>query len=130
MERVDRARILIAWSGAVALAAGGMTLTGCSSSVPPACGAAMSAAAGAPDADADEALVATLSDCRTVDDWVGALKEHPEAGSENSYSTTDAHAVLNLVCLLGPDTVVCAEAAERSLLDFDLDDPRLRELAD
>jgi hypothetical protein len=36
--------------------------------------------------------------------------------------------VLNLVCLLGPESVVCSEAAERDLLDFDLDDPRLREL--
>jgi hypothetical protein len=88
----------------------------------------MSAAADASDADAEDALVATLSECRTVDDWVAALKEHPSAGALTSYSTADAHSVLNLVCLLGPESVVCSEAAERDLLDFDLDDPRLREL--
>ena len=125
MGGVHRARILTALSCAAALSG---ALAGCTSPVPPACGDAMSAAASASDTDAEKALVATLSDCRTVDDWVAALKEHPGVGAEDSYSTTDAHAVLNLVCLLGPDTVVCAEAGERNLLDFDLDDPRLREL--
>jgi hypothetical protein len=115
---------------ACALAAGGMSVAACSSSVPAACGDSMSAAARASDPDAESALVATLSACRTVDDWVAALREHPSAGSRTSYSTSDAHDVLNLVCLLGPDTVVCTEAAERNLLDFDLDDPRLRELDD
>jgi hypothetical protein len=126
MGGVKPARVLFA----CALAAGGLSLAGCSSPVPAACGDSMSAAAGASDADVESALVATLSECRSVDDWVAALREHPSAGAQPSYSTSDAHDVLNLVCLLGPDTVVCAEAAERDLLDFDLDDPRLRELGD
>jgi hypothetical protein len=123
---VKQASILIS----CALAVGGMALAGCSSSVPAACGDSMSTAADASETDAEAALVATLSDCRTVDDWVAALKEHPGAGALPTYSTSDAHGVLNLVCLLGPGTVVCADAAERDLLDFELDDPRLRDLED
>jgi hypothetical protein len=124
MGGVKPARVLIS----CALVVGGAALAGCSSPVPAACADSMSTAAEATDAQADTALVATLSECRTVDDWVAALKEHPSVGALTSYSTSDAHDVLNLVCLLGPDTIVCGEAAERDLLDFDLDDPRLREL--
>ena len=129
MGIVKPARVLTACAPAV-LAAGAMSLVGCSSPVPAACGHSMSAAAEASDPDAESALVATLSACRTVDDWVAALREHPSAGAQTSYSTSDAHDVLNLVCLLGPDTVVCADAADRDLLDFELDDPRLGELED
>ncbi len=124
---MNRAPILFACVCAVAVSG---TLAGCSSSVPRACGDSMTAAAEASDVDADEALVTTLTACRTVDDWVAALREHPSAGAQASYSTDDAHAVLNLVCLLGPDTGVCAEAADRDLLDFELDDPRLRDLGE
>jgi hypothetical protein len=124
MGSVKRASVLIG----CALATGAMALAGCSSRAPEACGNSMAAAADASDTDAEAALVATLSRCRTVDDWVAALNEHPGAGALTSYSSSEAEDVLNLVCLLGPDSVVCAEAADRDLLDFELDDPRLREL--
>jgi len=111
----------------VTLAALGLiSVSGCASVPSASCDTAFASASAKLENDAE--LFETLLECNSVDDWVAGLKANPAAGSLITYSTDDAHEFLNLICIRQPEAELCAEASSRGILDFDLDDPRLRDL--
>lgn len=104
-------------------------LTACSASVTvsPACDDAM-VAAEQETGESETAILATLDECATADDWIGGLQAHPTAGSFTSYTRAEAIDLLDIACIRRIDAVVCQDAAQHGHLSFELDDPRLAEL--
>ncbi|MDR6144200.1 hypothetical protein QE375_003754 [Microbacterium foliorum] len=78
--------------------------------------------------ESETAILATLDECATADDWIGGLQAHPTAGSFTSYTRAEAIDLLDIACIRRIDAVVCQDAAEQDHLSFELDDPRLPEL--
>ncbi|WP_404435171.1 hypothetical protein LG322_08440 [Microbacterium aerolatum] len=76
----------------------------------------------------DTAILATLDECATADDWISGLQAHPKAGTLTSYSRTEAIELLDIACVSRVDAVVCIDAANAGHLTYELDDPRLTEL--
>lgn len=124
MRRVTCAVAIIAL-----FALSGAVLTACSSSpaVTPACDDAMIAAE-QETGESETAILNTLDECATSDDWIVGLQAHPTAGSFTSYTRAEAIDFLDLACIRRIDAVVCIDAAEEGHLTFELDDPRLPEL--
>lgn len=104
-------------------------LTACSASpaVTPGCDAAM-VAAEQETGESETAILATLDECETAEDWIVGLQAHPTAGSFTSYTRAEAIDLLDIACIRRIDAVVCLDAAEQGHLSFELDDPRLPEL--
>ncbi len=121
MNRVGHVVVLFALSIA--------GLTACSSSLAttPACDTAMIAAENE-TGENETAILATLDECETAEDWIVGLQAHPTAGSFTSYTRAEAIDFLDLACVRRIDAVVCIDAAEHGHLSFELDDPRLPEL--
>ena len=122
MRRVTCALALIA-----VLAAVGLTACSADARTTPACDAAM-VAAEQETGDSETAILATLDECATAEDWIVGLQAHPTAGSFTSYTRTEAIEFLDLACIRRIDAGVCIDAAEQGHLTFELDDPRLPEL--
>lgn len=79
--------------------------------VSPACDQAMAVAAAEPDgARADPLIVATLTACTAVDEWLSALRTHPAAlGLTGPEYVSDLD--LQAACGADRETPVCAQAA-------------------
>ncbi|WP_240773590.1 hypothetical protein [Plantibacter sp. M259] len=78
--------------------------------------------------ESEVALLATLDQCGTSEQWILGIQEHPTAGSFTSYSRAEAIDFLDLACIRHTDAVVCIDAAAQGHLTYELDDPRLVEL--
>lgn len=91
------------------------------------CSNAMVAAENEPS-ESEVALLATLDQCGTSEQWILGIQEHPTAGSFTSYSRAEAIDFLDLACIRRTDAVVCIDAAAQGHLTYALDDPRLVEL--
>ena len=101
--------------GAAALAAVGvLILAGCGGSEPDVsaeCLEAMRAAAGERDPErADPLIAASLDACKTAEEWLAALREHPAAMGLTERATIDDQSH-ELACYAFPDTAVCRDAA-------------------
>ncbi|KQO98815.1 hypothetical protein ASF30_12190 [Leifsonia sp. Leaf264] len=96
--------------------------------ISPSCDTSMADAADVAELNNDRELLRTATGCSTADEWVAALKAHPGAGALTTYTDEDAHGLLALLCVKASDTELCADASQRGLLDFELDDPRLEDL--
>jgi hypothetical protein len=92
-----------------------------------ACSSTMTQAENEPT-ESDTAILATLDDCLTADQWINALQEHPKAGTLTSYTRQDAIEFLDMACIRRSDAAVCIDAAAQGHLTYELDDPRLVEL--
>ena len=88
----------------------------------------METAANVRGLDNDTELVATTNACRDVDDWVAAIIANPGAGALTSYTVEDAQSLLTMTCVRSIESAVCIDASAEGILDFELDDPRLKEL--
>lgn len=91
-----------------------------------ACSDAMIAAENEPS-ESEVALLATLDECGTSEQWILGIQEHPTAGAFMSYSRAEAIDFLDLACIGRTDAVVCVDAAAQGHLTYELDDPRLVE---
>lgn len=92
-----------------------------------ACDAAM-VAAEQETGESETAILATLDQCESAEDWIIGLQAHPTAGSFTSYTRAEAIDFLDLACVRRIDAGVCIDASEQGHLTFELDDPRLPEL--
>jgi len=91
-----------------------------------ACSDAMIAAENEPS-ESEVALLATLDQCGSSEQWILGIQEHPTAGSFTSYSRAEAIDFLDLACIRRTDAAVCVDAAAEGHLSYELDDPRLVE---
>ncbi len=91
-----------------------------------ACSDAMIAAENEPS-ESEVALLATLDQCGSSEQWILGIQEHPTAGSFTSYSRAEAIDFLDLACIRRTNAAVCVDAAAEGHLSYELDDPRLVE---
>ncbi len=83
-------------------------------------------AASQADQSGDEtALVATLYQCESADDWLAGLEANPTAGNRTSYTRDTAIAFLDVMCVTSIAATVCHDALAKDLLSYGADDPRL-----
>lgn len=75
------------------------------------CATSMETAAAVEALDNDAELLATLTACETVDEWVAALQANPGAGSFESYTVAEAEELLSMTCARAPEAVVCVDGA-------------------
>lgn len=77
----------------------------------------MSTAADEPDSTAAEPLItATLSECQSIDEWIGALRQFPAAMGLKDESFVDEISVQS-ACYGHESTPTCSDAAARGMLD-------------
>ncbi len=91
-----------------------------------ACSDEMIAAENEPS-ESEVALLATLDQCGSSEQWILGIQEHPTAGSFTPYSRAEAIDFLDLACIRRTDAAVCVDAAAGGHLTYELDDPRLVE---
>lgn len=78
--------------------------------------------------DSEVALLATLHECGTAEQWILGLQAHPTAGTLTEYSRAQAIEFLDLACIRRVDAVVGVDAAAQGHLTYEPDDPWLAEL--
>ena len=67
------------------------------------------------DQDANESLIRSAYECRTVDEWVMAVKAHPEAMGQVDPAIIDPEYDLMGICGQAPQAPVCVDAARLGL---------------